>query len=544
MRSTARFTSAILALTAILTLSAPVGALPRSPSVDDPEVPGLPTFELPGEGDPPLAPGLRIRRPALGPDDDHELLSRSFDVTIVDRSDHERGTRLQRRQDGGAWTTVTARSVLSGDYLHQDRSLAADTRYCYRAVAHNFAGSAASQVQCAVTRAEAPQPVARVQLQVRTADINGAGTGEKRTAASLAPGNSTWLDLPGEDFGRGRSRSFDLVPAGIADLTDIEHLRLSGGADDPWCLDELSLRVNGSLVFADNFDTQPHGCRWFGNGGSTVLRVPHRTLREHPRWVYARPAASVSFTEDGDIDEVQVTVPPRELESRLEGLVGHALHDRNARWRSDGVTVTRSPARDDQLHVKAALVGTWTTPFGGTVEVADVDIDVDLFVAMTQAAPGDDLRLHVEPRNIRASLPEWLTWAGRIFDLLPCGPIASTVTGDGIPGCFDAIERSLQRQIQNGVGKARVDAAIPGDERCCRFIDVAILEQGGVQVTVGFLTEPATSQVPVGQGPVATASLRGDAGGVRAPATTSVPPAARPASPPRRFFGSSGARIR
>lgn len=528
-RNTARtLISAILAVTGVLILTTPAGALPRSPSPDSPDEPGLPTFELPGDGDPPLAPGLRIRRPALGPDDDHEVLSRSFDVTIIDRSDHERGTRLERRADGRQWTQVTGRSVLDQDYVHRDRDLDPDTRYCYRAVAHNFAGSAASAVQCAVTRAEAPQPVARVQLQVLTADVSGAGTVEKRTAASLGQRNSTWLDLPGGDFGRGSSRNFDLVPAGIADLTDIEHLRLSGGADDPWCVDELALRVNGSLVFQDDFDAEPDGCRWFGNGRSTVLNIPHRTLRDHPRWGYARPQAAVSFTEDGDIDQVQVTLPARELESRLEGLVGHALRDRDARWHSDGVTVTRSSVREDHLHVTAALTKTWTTPFGGTIDVADVDIDLDLFLSLTQTAPGDDLRLHIEPRNIRVSLPDWLTWAGRIFDLLPCGPVASVVTGDGIPGCFDAIKRSVERLVQNGVGRARVDAGIPGDERCCRSIDVEVLASGGVQITVGFLTAPASSQALGAQepAPVATSSIAGSAagdGGASAPTTTVTP---------------------
>ena len=515
-----RFTRLIVlvlaTMVAVLAIDGPASAIPPT-GPDGPAPPGSDTFEPPGPDDAPVAPGLRIRRPDLGPDDDHGLLARSFDVTIVDRSDTERGTRLERRSDDGSWVTATSRSVLSGNYVHKDRDLAPDTRYCYRAVAHNFAGQAASPVLCAVTRAETPQPVARVQLQVKTADIGGAGTRDKRTSVSLAPGNSTWLDIPGDDFGRGTRSHYDLLPTGIADMTDIEHLRLAGGADDPWCVDMVSLLVNGREVFREDFDSQPDGCRWFRRGSrTTVLKVPHRTLRDHPAWSYRRPGG-VTFAQGEDGKEVRIRIDARELESRLESLIGHAIHGEDARWRGDGVVLSRSPIRGDQVHVKTRLEETWTPTRAGL----DVDVDFDLFFAVSQDEPGSEIRLTVEPRNLDASLSRWVTWAGRVFDALPqpCGAIFSTVTGDGIPSCFAAVERSLQRQIQSGVGGVGLSTTISGDPSCCTFLRVEVDQSGGVTM-IGGLDLSGTS----------AGGLDAPAGQVDRPATTALtsPAEARP----------------
>lgn len=483
---------------AVLTASMAAGGAASAIPPDGPDgpEPQVPEFELPGPDAPPIPPGLRIRRPELADDDDYDVLARSFDVTITGRSEHSLSTRLERRSDGGRWVRVTSRSRLVGEHVHHDNALEPDTRYCYRAVAHNFAGATSSPVKCVVTRAEEPQPVARIRLKLKTADIDGAGTREGRTAASLAFGNSAWLDLPGADFARGVTRIYDLIPTGIADLTDIEHLRISGGADDPWCLDELKLLINypsfgtNEVVFHQDFADQPNGCRWFDRAArSTVLRISHRTLRDDPEWDYPPLLPSALGVDPDGNDTTQKRFEARELTSRLETLIGHGLHGQDARWRADGVTLSPSTFRNDFVHVKARLEGSKTlTPFGGTVWV-DVDVDFDLFFAVSQTAVAEDIRLTVDPRNVDASFSPWVTWAGRIFDLLPCGPVASTITGDAIPGCFAAIESGMQRGIQAGLAGVGVNTTLPGNSRCCSYFDIDVERSGGVTLVLGLVPD-------------------------------------------------------
>ena len=482
---------ALTALTASLATSWPAGAIPPD-GPDGPAPPG-PVFELPGANDPPLPPGLRIRRPRLADDEGHDVLARSFDVTITGNSEHSHGTRLERRSDDGRWVGVTNRSRLVGDHVHHDDTLEPDTRYCYRSVAYNFAGETLSPIQCAVTRAEEPKPVARIQLELKTADITGAGTRDGRTAASLAVGNSTWLDLPGADFAPGVRRRYDLVPTGITDVTDIEHLRITGGTGDPWCLDEVKLSINSigtadHVVFHEDFADQPNGCRWFGASRSTVLKFSHRTLRDNPEWFYPPLLAGLDVDDDGN-DIAEIRLDAEQLTSRLETLIGHGLHGQDARWRADGVTLSPSTFRNDYVHVKARLEGSRTlTPFGGTVWV-DVDVDFDLFFAVSQTEVGGDIRLTVDPRNVNASFSPWVTWAGRIFDLLPCGPVASTVTGDAIPGCFAAIERAMQRGIQGGLSGVGLNTTIPGSSQCCSYLEIDVDQNGGVTLVLGLVSD-------------------------------------------------------
>ena len=499
---------ALAALTASLAASSPAGAKPPDgPDGPEPPRPGF-EFELPGADDPPLPPGLRIRRPGLGDDDGYDVLARSFDVTITGNSEHSLGTRLERRSDDGPWVGVTIRSRLVGDFVHHDDGLEPDTRYCYRSVAYNFAGETRSPVQCVVTRAEEPQPVARIRLEVRTADIAGAGTRDGRTAATLALGNSTWLDLPGADFGRGVTRMYDLIPTGIADLTDIEHLRISGGADDPWCLDDVKLRINyesfvvNDVVFHEDFADQPDGCRWFDRAAqSTVLKIPHRSLRDDPEWVYPPlPLPALGVDPDGN-DTAEIRLAAGELTSRLQSLIGHGLHGQDARWRADGVTLSGSTFRNDYVHVKARLEGSKTlTPFGGTVWV-DVDVDFDLFFVLSQTEVGGDIRLTVDPRNVDASFSPWVTWAGRVFDVLPCGPVASTVTGDAIPGCFAAIEGAVQRGIQRGLAGVGVNTTIPGSLRCCSYFEIDVDQNGGVKLILGLVSDDGDGPAAEFDGP-------------------------------------------
>jgi hypothetical protein len=202
-------------------------------------------------------------------------------------------------------------------------------------------------------------------------------------------------------------------------------------------------------------------------------------------------------------NEAEVNLDAPQLTARLETLIGHALHGQRARWRGGGVTLSDSAVRDDYVHVTANLEGSQKlTPWGGTVWV-DVDVDFDLFLAVRQRNVGDDVTLNVDPRNIDTSFSPLLTWAGRIFDLLPCGPIASTVTGDGIPGCFAAIERAMDRGVQAGLSGVGVNATIPGSPQCCESLELVIGHDGAVTLVLGLVAEEddpptASSDLPAG----------------------------------------------
>src|SRR6185503_14215654 len=85
-------------------------------------------------------------------------------------------TILQRRITGGTWATIKSYGVTSGTISYPSTGLTRDTRYCFRVVVSNTAGSAMTPEVCALTDFANDETITRARLEIGVADVLGAGT--------------------------------------------------------------------------------------------------------------------------------------------------------------------------------------------------------------------------------------------------------------------------------------------------------------------------------------------------------------------------------
>ena len=105
-------------------------------------------------------------------------------VIWSDSTDVELGYRVERATIGQVWQRpspadfepVFGTGPRDGFTQFTDQELTPEQHYCYRVVALGSAQEIPSAVRCAVTHADETRSVFRVQLQLVTADIPGAGT--------------------------------------------------------------------------------------------------------------------------------------------------------------------------------------------------------------------------------------------------------------------------------------------------------------------------------------------------------------------------------
>lgn len=250
-------------------------------------------------------------------------------------------------------------------------------------------------------------PVRRIQIGLFTANVDDAGTDDYLNIA-LNDWNGTWLNYGRDDFERSSAVAYDLSTENILTLNDIRYLRISKPGDDDWCVAQLWLYVNDTIIYTQNFRTEDAAGLWLNESDppeSHSHTIDELTLRDSSRW---RNYFSPPALENGVF-----RLTRNEIESRIESWVGDAIHDDGYRfwghfyeprwveaWNQDGV-----------LHVDLDLAGD-----EGWDDDPDIDVDFDLSFTYVNGRisistenvvenPEDDFNIPIPPVDLRVLNP-------------------------------------------------------------------------------------------------------------------------------------------
>lgn len=298
------------------------------------------------------------------------VTSHSLRFSFTDVSDNETGNRILRSTDLLNWPVIAEVGVVPKFTTHAyaDSNLQPETRYCYEVETYNAEGTRKSQFRCAFTNDGNNIGIWRLQLRVRVANIEDAGTDNPLRVIVHNNGSSlsteTILDYGQDDFEKNSDFTYDLNFDNIKELSSITGFQIInyGSEQDYLYIRELSLMVNGHEVFS----------RVFGNSSSSVLKlgyygnfsVDHAELRNHPSWQSFIATSLVDKTFNlppvttGD-NGFQIEISNREIASRIEALMGTLIHTElkgQFKWghiSGDAVEVSQKSA--DAVHIDLDL---------------------------------------------------------------------------------------------------------------------------------------------------------------------------------------------
>jgi len=407
---------------------------PLGPGAFDPGVlvlPDLPPGFHPETTSPPPAPvtaGITLRE------------THRIDLAWRDRASLEDGYKILRRDPrGGPWQQIAVLPPQNDMASYSDTTVQPDSGYCYMPVPFNVYGSSAGPERCTYTRRGLS--AYRAVLVLRTSTISDADTDDDvsvrlnavptalNSISYVPAGNVTWLDYGRDDFERGTEYRYDLELSGIQDLGDIVLLHVSKEGSDAWCLSGLTLEVNGVAVFEPNFGNQT--CRWIGSG-TNALSIFHDAIRAHPLWAsYTAPPTPLVITN-------------AELESRIEGTIGHALHGMDAYWgEMYGARFVESSKKDDSTLAFDLDLAVDVSGFD-----PELDIDFDLRFAV-QCVSANQVELTIDADNLRIDTDFNFITEALGYLVLPCGPIASIFEGDFELSCVDHLENLIGDRVRS-----------------------------------------------------------------------------------------------
>ena len=322
----------------------------------------------------------------------------------------------------------------------------------------------------------------RVQLRLRTSEVGDAGTDDDVLVRLASSGNLTWLDYGHDDFERGDEFTYDLALGGIQRMDDITRIRIDKTGDDDWCVDGLMLLVNNVEVFAKDYGNE---CRWLDDSLMSHIDIDHGELRAHPSWQGYEPPEHPTELGDGTVTAT-VTMPQAELESRIESMVGNLIHGTGAYWEPSGPAVEVSQSQPDILAVDLDLAAS-AELFGADWLMDDATLDVKFKIRFTavQSERGEPVNLEVETFDVEADADtNWLNEF--VFDILPCGPIATAITDEVVVGCATKFEDIAEDATASAIAGIHQQFDIPSHELCCDSVTVAVTETGDVEITVVF----------------------------------------------------------
>jgi hypothetical protein len=353
--------------------------------------------------------------------------------------------------------------------------LTPDKNYCFRIAPMQFNSvmiDYLSGTVCAYTREAQSRPVWRIEAAVRT----GSGTDDETDSTirlrlndrpppvfsglptRMPSGNETWLDYGRDDFERGRTDRFDLNTTGISEFGDIHGITFALDGDDAWCLSSVSLFVNGVRVY--NETRSPCTKSFDGGGtGTGFFFVSHDKLRAHPLWqAYETPELvdvdeAIESLANGEPIHV-LTIPRAELESRIEGTVGHAIAFNSLEWGelfgSRFVEVDATDADPQVVHVDLDLEA--DIPASNP----EVDIDFDLRFAMDCRPDGTGIDFGFTTENFLADADDSLfdEFIGLILCTVDaqCHPTMMSYIEKQIREKFKPLSRTISIQSEEAVG--------------------------------------------------------------------------------------------
>jgi len=238
------------------------------------------------------------------------------------------------------------------------------------------------------------EPIWRAQIRLVTANVNNAGSDDD-VSASLKVGNFTWLDYGRNDFERNTNYSYDLNLTGLRTFRDVTGIRIQKTGTDAWCIKRFDLVLNDRIVYSRSFPT----CYWLDNGDGHLpsFSVSSNMLRTSVLWnSYTRPPlSSIAVLERA------------ELESRIEGMVGHLIRGNALYWgHLFGRAVEVSRARiSNSVHVDLDLA--YDVPLAPDPEV---DVDFDLVFSCSSGT------VNITPKNVKHSVHTNIPLLGSLLD--------------------------------------------------------------------------------------------------------------------------------
>jgi hypothetical protein len=293
---------------------------------------------------PPVAPTSSFRLTDRAPDSIAMRWTTPANVTT---------TRVQRRVVGGSWTNVKTYLTTSGVLSYRNSGLAQDTRYCYRIAVYNADGAAFTPEKCALTEVPGSPSLSRVRLELRVADVSGAGTTDLVSVSlnDTAFGNFTGLDYSINDFARNSTFRYDLDMNGIPVLHDIANITIRKYGTDSLCLRSFRLLLNEVTAYSRTFGNTSTTCHLLNASGSSTFTVTHAQLR-----------ASSTFTSWQPPFPPQLVISQEEIEERLEGIMGDLIwNSPHVQWGeldgSEYVEVAPVPGSPQELAVSYDLPG-------------------------------------------------------------------------------------------------------------------------------------------------------------------------------------------
>jgi len=302
------------------------------------------------------------------------------------------------------------------------------------------------RVRSSSIRIFGPEPeehsIGRVQLRLWTAQAKDAATADD-VVVSLNPENVTWLDSARyDDFApvlfEQAGPTYDLLLTGVSHFKDIHWLTITKTGSDAWCISRLDLVVNGNVVYTQSFTP----CHWLDHeqGHTRDLVISYSQLRQAPAWRRGTPFAQLTFSRD-------------ELEQRIEGVLGHFLHDhKEANWgdlSGRAYVEVENRKKDNQtLHVDLDLAGDSPIPFTDP----EVDIDFDLQLACDQGT----ITLEVLNLSPSARFP----WYAELAPPFPFFWLLS-----------EYVEHRVEAEIKHGFPKIREELNLPIADCAIYIID-------------------------------------------------------------------------
>jgi hypothetical protein len=388
----------------------------------------------------------------------------SLRIKWCDRSSQDTKHALFQGTDPETADDVIAEQLTSpspqGCREYSRIGLTPDKNYCFRMAPMQFNSvmiDYLSGTVCAYTREEQSRPVWRVELAVRTGTGSNDDTEDtvlvrlndrpppvfSGLPTRIPSGNETRMDYGRDDFEKGNTDTFDLNLTNISEFGDIHGITFAVAGDDMWCLSSLSLFVNGVRVYNETHSP----CKQSQDGGNTLTGfhfVSHDKLRAHPLWkAYQTPQLvdvdeAIENLANGDPIEV-LRIPRKELESRIEGAVGHAIAFKDLEWgKLEGsrfVQATATAADPQVAHVDLDLEA--DIPASNPT----VDIDFDLRFGMVCRPDGTGIDFGFKTENFEADVDDGL------FDEF-VGLLLCTIDAQCHPTMMSYIEARIREGFQ------------------------------------------------------------------------------------------------
>jgi hypothetical protein len=250
----------------------------------------------------------------------------------------------------------------------------------------------------------------RAQVRFVTSSSNSDSGTDDDIQVALNDTNRTWLDYGRDDFETGDTFTYDLLLTNLRTLTDIKYLAVQKTGTDGWCVESVTLLINGQSIYYRSFKTSTTACHWIDadDGHSPALTISGTALRNNSLWqAYTPPARPTKITRT-------------EFERRVEATVGNWIEgvDSTYKWgHLYGSRYVEGLPKDDRtLHFDLDLTRIYNNWPDG-----EFDVDFDARFACSNG------RLSVSILNV----------IGREYT-----PYALDVPGTSVP--------DLQEQLQAG----------------------------------------------------------------------------------------------